>query len=109
MTPILSVWCDENIGKLADLVGINGGSLDPKGGGPKKADNVWGRVGLTIQEVFDLIALTQYAMGIMAGSGVDDRQEFLSVLGERVRRKISGSTICLPTTEELKRFSRQRP
>jgi len=104
MNQVFVAWCDENIQRLAELVAVNGGSLDPKGAKPTPTNTVWRRKGLTINEAFDLVALVQYACGIMAGCGQDYRKQLADLIQEEIRKKESGTNICIATEDERRKL-----
>lgn len=73
----------------------------------EKADNKWGRLGLTPDEAFHLTQMASFLKGILFCLGDPELQhDVLQYIGREVEHQRSGSTLYLPTGSEIQAFGR---
>lgn len=115
MHPKLQEWLNTpsnkegstNLMYLAELIAVNGKSIDIGRLGRVPDDSVWGRKGLIPNEALDLTAMVQFAWGIMFALGVDLRPNLYEVIEKEVTRREARSLLYIPTNEEQNVFGKQ--
>lgn len=95
-----------NLKYLAELIAVNGGSIDIGRVGAIKNESVWGRTGLTPNEALDLTSMVHFSWGIMFAIEKDLRGELQEVVQIEINRQQSGMTIHVPNSSEVSAFSK---
>lgn len=90
---------------LAELLVLNGGQLQVTAVNDfKKADNKFGRLGLSINEALHLVGMLGYLRGLINGTGVDE-MDVLEYIRNETERVVRNSPIYIPTHAEERKFS----
>lgn len=97
-----------NLMYLAELIAVNGGSIDIGSLVRVPNDTVWGRKGLIPNEALDLTGMIQFAWGILFTIEQDLRPLLFEVIQKEITRREARSSIYIPTTEEQSVFGKQR-
>lgn len=103
---ILQIWIEKNLPRLAELVCLNGGSLEINGqvgpGAVHPAGNRYGRVGLQVQEAFELTYLRGALDALIASSKARGEEVDEAGIRSEIEREIAGRQISVPTEQEAR-------
>lgn len=100
-------WISQVVVRLAELIAVNGMTMVVSGqvGQSVPSDaNRYGRLGLSIDEAFELT----YMRGWFDCLAVGQTDSFMREVGARIGREIAGIQILIPTPEEKEVLLGQR-
>lgn len=95
-----------NLSLLAELIAVNGGSLDIHRIGAVPNQSKWGRVGLTPNEALELTGMVQFAWGIMFTLEQDLRPVLHEAVQNEITRQERGSAIHIAGSSEIAQFGK---
>lgn len=95
-----------NLRLLAELIAVNGGSLDINRIGAVPNESKWGRAGLTPNEALELTGLIQFCWGIMFTLEQDLRPLLHEAVQNEITRQEKGSAIHIAGSSEIAKFGK---
>lgn len=95
-----------NLQYLAELIAVNGGSLDIHKIGAVKNESKWGRAGLTPNEALELTGIVQFGWGIMFTLELDQRGLLHEAVQNEITRQERGSRIHIAGSTEIAKFGK---
>lgn len=91
-------WVEANVARVAELICVNRGSMAVGGqiGQSVPDGNRYGRLGLTVQEAFEITYLRGYLEALSIGVPEATVKQVML----RIQQEMSGNRIMIPTAEE---------